>query len=365
MQPSGTFGPGSVLGILGGGQLARMMAQAAADLGVLSHIYTPERESPAAEVAGRSTIAAYDDAAALRQFVESVDLVTYEFENVPAETAMLLAARKPLQPSARALAITQDRVTEKRFIEALGLPLAPFRVVTNIDELDSSLAELGRPCVLKTSRFGYDGKGQVKISAETDAAGAYAEIGGVEAVLEGLITFTKEISVIAARGYNGEFKAYDVCENEHVDHILSVTRAPARVRTNTYEGALNAARRIADALEYVGIIAIEMFVVEEGDRETFLINEIAPRVHNSGHWTSDGAKTSQFQQHVRAICNFPLGSSARLGTIEMKNLIGDAAENWREYLAEAGAHLHLYGKRESRSGRKMGHVTRVRPDENV
>ena len=360
-DPTG-LAPGAVLGILGGGQLARMMALAAADLGVRAHIFAPEPDSPAFDVAARHTVGDYEDEAALARFADAVDVVTYEFENVPAATAAFLAARTPLHPGARALGLTQDRLSEKTFVAGLGLAVAPFRAVDSLADLEAAVDALGRPSILKTRRFGYDGKGQVKIAADTDLAEAYEAIGHFPAILEGFVPFSREVSVVAARGSDGAFAAFDLCENEHRDHILAFTRVPARVSAPAALAAGEAARKIGAALGYVGVFAVEMFVVGEGADETVIVNEIAPRVHNSGHWTSEGAQTSQFHQHVRAVCGFPLGSAARRGRIEMENLIGDAGLRWRALLAEPGAHLHLYGKRDARPGRKMGHVTRIRPE---
>lgn len=357
-DPSG-LAPGAVLGILGGGQLARMLALAAADLGVRAHIFAPEPDSPAYEVAARHTIGAYEDEAALATFADAVDVVTYEFENVPAATAAFLAARTPLHPGARALAVTQDRLSEKRFVSELGLAVAPFRQVDSLADLEQAVAALGRPSVLKTRRFGYDGKGQVKITGGTELEQAWQEIGHFPAILEGFVSFVREVSVVAARGTDGSFAAFDVCENEHRDHILALTRVPARIGAAASAAAIDAARRIAEALAYVGVFAVEFFVVEAGGNEQVVVNEIAPRVHNSGHWTSEGAQTSQFHQHVRAVCGFPLGAATRRGHVTMENLIGDRVHDWRAILAEPNAHLHLYGKREARPGRKMGHVTRV------
>ncbi|MDR6869636.1 5-(carboxyamino)imidazole ribonucleotide synthase [Bosea sp. BE125] len=359
---SSGLAPGAMLGILGGGQLARMLALAAADLGIRAHIFAPEPDSPAFDVAARHTVGDYEDEAALARFADAVDVVTYEFENVPAATAAFLAARTPLHPGARALAVTQDRLSEKSFVAELGLAVAPFRAVDSLADLEAAVADLGRPSILKTRRFGYDGKGQVKIAAGSDLAEAYEAIGHFSAILEGFVPFTREVSVVAARGADGAFAAFDVCENEHRDHILAFTRVPAQLSPKTGEAAIVAARRIGDALGYIGVFAVEMFVVGEGAAERVIVNEIAPRVHNSGHWTSEGAQTSQFHQHVRAVCGFPLGSAARRGRVEMENLIGVAALRWRDLLAEPGAHLHLYGKRDARPGRKMGHVTRVTPE---
>jgi 5-(carboxyamino)imidazole ribonucleotide synthase len=356
------LGPGAVLGILGGGQLARMLALAAADLGVRVHIFAPDADSPAYEVAARHTIGAYEDEAALASFADAVDVVTYEFENVPAATAAFLAARTPLHPGARALAVTQDRLTEKRFVADLGLPVAPFEPVDSLADLEKAVARLGRPAVLKTRRFGYDGKGQVKIAEGVDLTQAWDEIGHFPAILEGFVTFAREVSVVAARAVDGSFAAFDVCENEHRDHILALTQVPARIAPAAAEAAIEAARRIGEALAYVGVFAVEFFLVADESGDQVVVNEIAPRVHNSGHWTSEGAQTSQFHQHVRAVCGFPLGATTRRGRVTMQNLIGDQANDWRAILAEPGTHLHLYGKREARPGRKMGHVTRVAPE---
>jgi 5-(carboxyamino)imidazole ribonucleotide synthase len=358
-DPTG-LAPGAVLGILGGGQLARMIALAAADLGIRTHVFAPDADSPAFDVAARHTIGEYEDEAALARFADSVDVVTYEFENVPHATAAFLAARTPLHPGARALAVTQDRLSEKSFVAGLGLAVAPFVQVDSLADLERAVAKLGRPSILKTRRFGYDGKGQVKITAETDLAEAYEVIGHFPAILEGYVAFSREVSVVAARGTDGSFAAFDVCENEHRDHILAFTRIPANLGAGATNMAIEAARRIGEALGYIGVLAVEMFVVGDGAQESVIVNEVAPRVHNSGHWTSEGAETSQFHQHVRAVCGFPLGSTQRRGTVEMENLIGDAALRWRVLLAEPGAHLHLYGKRDARPGRKMGHVTRVK-----
>ncbi len=357
-DPTG-LAPGATLGILGGGQLARMLALAAADLGVRTHIFAPEPDCPAFDVAARHTIGEYDDEAALARFADAVDVVTYEFENVPSATAAFLAARTPLHPGARALAVTQDRLSEKRFVADLGLAVAPFRPVDSLPDLEAAVAAIGRPSILKTRRFGYDGKGQVRLAAGDDLGEAHQAIGRFPAILEGFVPFSREISVVAARGADGAFAAFDVCENEHRDHILAFTRVPARLAPAAAAAASEAARRIGEALAYVGVFTVEMFVV--GADESVIVNEIAPRVHNSGHWTSEGADTSQFHQHVRAVCGFPLGATKRRGEIEMENLIGDAASRWRDLLAEPGAHLHLYGKRDARPGRKMGHVTRVLP----
>ena len=359
--------PGATLGIVGGGQLGRMIALAAASYGLKVHIFAPDADSPAFDVSAERTIAAYDDVAALTRFAASVDVVTYEFENIPAEAAEALAAKAPLHPNAAALATTQDRLAEKSFVNGLGIETAPFRAVDTAADLARALAEIGRPAVLKTRRFGYDGKGQRMIRAEgdIDAAAILAEFNGAPCILEGFVPFEREISVVAARGPDGAFAAYDPCANEHRNHILALTRVPAPGLTReTGDAAVAVARAIAEALDYVGVLAVEMFEIAGPEGAARLVvNEIAPRVHNSGHWTIEGALTSQFAQAVRAVCGWPLGDTARTGgmAVEMENLIGDEADAWPALLAEAGAHLHLYGKAEARAGRKMGHVTRLKP----
>ena len=354
--------PGATIGILGSGQLGRMLALAAARLGLKAHIYAPD-PGPGFDVAARHTLGAYEDEAALAAFAESVAVVTYEFENVPAQSAAVLAARRAVLPPPPALAATQDRLVEKEFLRRLGIPTAPFLPVDDAGALARAVAQLGRPSILKTRCFGYDGKGQAMVREGADLAAVYRSIGGHPAILEGVVPFAREVSVIAARGLDGSFAAWDVCENEHENHILSLTRAPARIRPETAAAAVAMTQKIMDALAYVGVIAVEMFVVEETepgvDKEILVVNEIAPRVHNSGHWTIDAAVTSQFEQHVRAICGWPLGSTRRYGEVEMRNLIGEEANRWRDILGDSGAALHLYGKHEARPGRKMGHVTRI------
>lgn len=354
--------PGATIGILGSGQLGRMLALAAARLGLKAHIYAPD-PGPGFDVAARHTLGAYEDEAALAAFAESVAVVTYEFENVPAQSAAVLAARRAVLPPPPALAATQDRLVEKEFLRRLGIPTASFLPVDDAGALARAAAQLGRPSILKTRCFGYDGKGQAMVREGADLAAVYRSIGGQPAILEGVVPFAREVSVIAARGVDGSFAAWDVCENEHENHILSLTRAPARIRPETAAAAVAMTQKIMDALAYVGVIAVEMFVVEEAepgvDKEILVVNEIAPRVHNSGHWTIDAAVTSQFEQHVRAICGWPLGSTRRYGEVEMRNLIGEEANRWRDILGDSGAALHLYGKHEARPGRKMGHVTRI------
>jgi 5-(carboxyamino)imidazole ribonucleotide synthase len=339
-----------------------MLALAAAQLGLKTHILCPDPHSPAFDVAARHTVAPYEDEAALRAFAAAVEVVTYEFENVPARTAETIAALRPLHPGAQALSTAQDRLSEKSFAAKLGIPTAPFRAVGSEAELGRALDEFGGPAILKTRRFGYDGKGQVRIEPGDGPGDAWAQLGGAPAILEGFVPFSREVSIVAARGQDGSFAAYEPCWNEHRTGILATTRVPAGLSGEAAAAATDAARRIAEALDYVGVIAVEMFVIGEGEAATIAVNEIAPRVHNSGHWTIEGAETSQFEQHIRAICGWPLGPTARRGRIEMRNLIGSEIEKWPEILAAPGAHLHHYGKSKARPGRKMGHVTTVRPD---
>jgi 5-(carboxyamino)imidazole ribonucleotide synthase len=352
--------PGATIGILGGGQLARMLALAGARIGLKSHVYSPVADDPAFDVCAGHTKADFLDEAALAAFADSVDVVTYEFENVPARTAEVLEAHCPVRPNPKVLALTQDRLIEKQFVQSLGVATAPFADAPDVDALARAVTEFGRPSILKTRRFGYDGKGQTKIAEGVDLAEALKSLGEAPCILEGFVPFAKEVSVVAARGLDGEFRAYDLCENVHENHILATTTAPAEVSEATAKAAVDMARRIAEAADYVGVIAVEMFVVRDSDGERLAVNEIAPRVHNSGHWTLDGAVTSQFEQHMRAIAGMPLGATRRHGRqVVMRNLIGSDADKWAEILAQDGACLHLYGKTESRPGRKMGHVTRV------
>ncbi|HEX4764652.1 MAG TPA: 5-(carboxyamino)imidazole ribonucleotide synthase [Lichenihabitans sp.] len=363
-RSSPAIAPGDTVGILGGGQLGRMLSLAAAKLGLRAHVLAPEADSPAFEVAAVHTVADYRDAHALAAFAASVAVVTYEFENVPTETAAVLARHAPVRPNAASLATAQDRLTEKQFLRDLGLATAPFVSVEDPGALARAVAQIGRPSILKTRRFGYDGKGQALVREGSDLAVVFRSL-GQKSILEGIVPFSREVSVVAARGLDGAFAAYDVNENEHANGILATTRLPAAVGAQTERDALGMAARIAAALDYVGVLTVEMFVVPAaaGAPETLVVNEIAPRVHNSGHWTLDGAATSQFEQHIRAICGWPLGSTRRHGPIEMKNLIGADVHGWPAILAQKGASLHLYGKTTARPGRKMGHVTRVLPPE--
>jgi 5-(carboxyamino)imidazole ribonucleotide synthase len=305
------------------------------------------------------TEADYTDKAALDRFADDVDLITFEFENVPAETAAFLAARKPVLPDPQVLATTQDRLAEKTYLAALGVPTAPFCAVDDPDALAGAIEAVGRPAVLKTRRFGYDGKGQAAIRAAEDADVAWDEIGGQPAILEAFVPFEREVSVVVARGLAGETACFDIAENEHRNHILKISRVPAAISPALAEEARRIACRIADAFAYVGVLAVEMFVVADESGPALLVNEIAPRVHNSGHWTLDACSVSQFEQHIRAVAGWPLAAPVRRGRAEMINLIGAEVEEYGKWLAAPGASVHLYGKSSVRAGRKMGHVTRV------
>ena len=350
--------PGSRIGILGGGQLGRMTALAAARLGYPCHVFCPSDDEPALQVVAARTVAPYDDAAALDAFARAVDVVTFEFENVPAESVRRLEANALVRPGSRALHLTQNRLREKEFLRSIGVPTADFRAVGDRSALARSLQEIGRPAVLKSVMFGYDGKGQVLIGGDGAPDAAWAAMGAPRGILESFVEFSAEISVIVARGVDGATAAYDPVENQHVDHILDTTIAPARLPPPLREEAEARARHIAEALELVGLVAVEMFVTRDG---RLLVNELAPRPHNSGHWTIDACATSQFEQLVRAICGLPLGSTERHSDAVMKNLIGDGVKDWLAILAEPAARLHLYGKAPARPRRKMGHVTRLGP----
>ncbi|MEZ5934325.1 MAG: 5-(carboxyamino)imidazole ribonucleotide synthase [Alphaproteobacteria bacterium] len=352
-----TLPPNSVIGIVGGGQLGRMIGLAAFRLGYRVHVFTDQADSSAAQITNRVTIAAYDDLDAMRRFAAEVDVVTIEFENLPALGLHAIADDVPVHPSPAVLAICQDRLAEKRFLQNLGVPTAPFAEVSDVDDLTSALAAIGPPAVLKTRRMGYDGKGQVKIEAGDDPATAWKALGEREAVLEGFITFEREISVITARAADGTKASYVPVENRHENHILAKTLAPAPITDDLAEAALSLAERIADGLELIGLVAVEMFQTADG---RILVNELAPRPHNSGHWTIDACMVSQFEQVVRAITGLPLGTPARFADAEMDNLLGDAADNWPELIRRPNARLHLYGKSPIRPGRKHGHITTLR-----
>jgi 5-(carboxyamino)imidazole ribonucleotide synthase len=352
--------PGMIVGILGGGQLGRMLATAAAEIGLSTHIFCPDTRSPAFAVSAARTVAPYEDEQALAAFAAAVDVVTYEFENVPVSTAHFLAERVPVWPDPQVLGVAQDRLAEKELMVSLGIPVPAFSAISSQTDIYSGLARTGRPAILKTRRMGYDGKGQVVIRPGDDLVAAWRSMGEVPSILEAMIPFEREISVILARGKDGISRAFDISENRHVNGILAETTLPARVTPEVADEALAIAETIAESLNYVGVLAVEMFVQPEGVSPRVLVNEIAPRVHNSGHWTSDAALTSQFEQHIRAVCGWPLGAADRHSDVIMENLIGDDVARWQEILREPGARLHLYGKAEARPGRKMGHVNRVK-----
>ena len=353
--------PGATIGILGGGQLGRMLALAAAQIGLRCHIYCPDPASPAFQVADAHTCAPYDDEAALAAFVKSVDRVTYEFENVPHVTAAFLEGHVPVLPGQHALATTQDRLTEKTFLKELGIPTAPFAAVDDLAGLERAVADIGLPSVLKTRRFGYDGKGQIMLRPGADLARAWDDLGHQPAILEGFVSFCLECSVIAARSPDGSLAAYDIAENHHENHILKTSTVPAGIAPETAAKARELGRQIAEALNYVGVLGVELFVVRDAAGERLVVNEIAPRVHNSGHWTQNGCVVSQFEQHIRAVAGWPLGSTERHSNVVMTNLIGDEVHEWGRYATEPYTAIHLYGKSEARPGRKMGHVNRITP----
>ncbi|MEM8851146.1 MAG: 5-(carboxyamino)imidazole ribonucleotide synthase [Pseudomonadota bacterium] len=346
---------GSTIGILGGGQLGRMLSMAAARLGYRTHIFEPGA-APAAQVANDWTRADYTDGAALAAFASAVDVITFEFENVPATTLDLLDASRPIRPGRDALAVSQDRLDEKTFLKNLGLATAPFRDVPDAGALVAALVEIGTPAILKTHRLGYDGKGQVRIDDPVDAGAAFDAMAGADAILEGYVSFDREVSVIAARGLSGEVVCYDPGENVHRDGILRTTTLPAALTPTQRTDAALLAGRILNALDYVGVLGVELFVTPQG----LVVNEIAPRVHNSGHWTEAACAVDQFEQHIRAIAGLPLGDGTRHSDVVMENLIGDDMARVPDLLADPAARLHLYGKDEVRAGRKMGHVTRFK-----
>jgi 5-(carboxyamino)imidazole ribonucleotide synthase len=355
--------PGDTIGILGGGQLGRMLAMAAARLGFHCQVFSPDPDSPAFDVVLNAACAEYADVEALELFANDVDVITYEFENVPAAAAMILAARRPVLPNRKILETTQDRLAEKDFVKRLGIGTADYADVSSPASLRAAISRIGLPAVIKTRRFGYDGKGQALIREGDDIDRIWADLGTKSAILEAFIPFECEISVIAARSASGEVECFDVTENEHRDHILKISRAPAAIPEGLAAQARDVAAKIATALDYVGVLAVEMFVLVDRGGSKILVNEIAPRVHNSGHWTLDGASISQFEQHIRAIAGWPLGKPVRHGPVTMTNLIGDEILDYERWLTVPGATVHLYGKGQPRPGRKMGHVTQVEAGE--
>jgi 5-(carboxyamino)imidazole ribonucleotide synthase len=356
---NGALPPNATIGIVGGGQLGRMTAMAAARLGYRCHILTPEPDSPAAQVAAGVTLGEYEDPAALRDFAAHADVVTFEFENVSAEGLDLLASLRPVRPAPSVLRISQDRIAEKSFLNAAGVATAPWREVATLAALEAAVAELGLPAILKTTRLGYDGKGQAMLRAPADLAPAFARLQPHPLILEGFVDFACEVSVVVARGADGGIAAFDTVENRHRDHILDLTLAPARIPSETAAAADAVARLVAERLDLVGLLAVEMFVAADG---RVVANEIAPRPHNSGHWTIDACPASQFEMHVRAVAGLTLPPAIRHSDAAMKNLVGpEETAQWPEILASPGLIPHLYGKAEARPGRKMGHVTRLFP----
>jgi 5-(carboxyamino)imidazole ribonucleotide synthase len=348
--------PGAVIGVLGGGQLGRMTALAAARLGYRCHVFAPEPDAPAAQVTNLATIARYDDASALARFARTVDVITIEFENLPLEPLAELARATPMRPAPEVLAICQDRVQEKAFLAGIGVPTARNWPVRDADELARALGEHGGRGVLKSARFGSDGKGQLPVEPGADAAATWAGLGAEAGVLEARVDFAAEISVITARAADGARVSYPPVENQHRQHILTRTIAPAPIAPELAAEAIVLAERIAAALGVIGLLAVEMFVTRDG---RLLVNELAPRPHNSGHWTVDACAVSQFEQLVRAVCGLPLGAPEPFAEAVMDNLLGAAIDSWPELFADPGARVHLYGKREIRPGRKLGHVTRL------
>ena len=352
-----TLGPGATVGILGAGQLGRMLAIAAARMGLRARLYAPEPAPPAAHVAP-VVRAAWEDAEALAAFADSVDVATLEFENVPVSAVEALARRVAVRPGAEVLAIAQDRLAEKRFLRSIGVETAPFAAVDGAASLDRALAEIGTPAILKTRRLGYDGKGQARIARPEDAPAALSAMRGAPAILEGMARFRREISVVAARGLDGAVAAFDPGENVHEGGILRRTTVPAAIDAETAARAAALARDVLEGLDHVGAMGVEMFHMPDG---RLLANEIAPRVHNTGHWTVEACAVDQFAQHLRAVCGWPLGDPARHADAVMENVLGAEVERWAALSAAPGVALHLYGKGEGRPGRKMGHVTRLSP----
>lgn len=349
---------GSTIGILGGGQLGRMLSLAASHLGMKTHIYCPDPDSPAFEVTPHKTVAEYDDEAALKKFADSVDVITYEFENVPIGTAEFLAQLKPLAPGARALAISQDRIAEKQFLTMSDIPVTPYCAVDSLDSLYQAIEEIGLPAVLKTTRMGYDGKGQRTIRKPNEAVAAFTALGAQPLVLEAFVTFEKEISVVVASNARGQIRDFDAAENVHKNHILHTSTVPADIDKLTARKASRIAHQIAGSIDYIGVLSVEFFVVEKKGVQTLLVNEIAPRVHNSGHWTQSVCLTDQFEQHIRAILNWPLGDPSRFASVVMENLIGTEINDIPEVI-RPGVQPYVYGKAKARPGRKMGHINRI------
>ena len=353
--------PGATIGILGGGQLGRMLAMAAARLGLKTHIYSDGRDACAFDVAHAHTIGDFDDVSAVEAFARHVDVVTYEFENVPLEAAAAAERAKPVRPGPKALQVAQDRLAEKRFMAMLGLPVAPFAGLETSPELGTAGQLIPGPSILKTRRMGYDGKGQIRLEQASGLAGAWAELGSVPCLLEGFVPFAYEVSVIAVRDQTGATRFYDPPRNTHESGILRTSHVPSGLPPAAIVRAHEIAKRIADGLGYIGVLGVELFYMGVGAQEPLVVNEIAPRVHNSGHWTLDACPVSQFENHIRAVAGWPLGSTGRHSDAVMTNIIGPEADSWGERAARGGDCLHLYGKGLARPGRKMGHVTKLSP----
>ena len=349
--------PGATIGILGGGQLGRMLSVAASRLGYKCHVFEPGMNPPASHVADAVTRAPYDDTESLLAFADSVDVITYEFENIPTAALDALEAHKPIRPGREALRVSQDRLVEKEFLQGLGLKTAPFAAVDTLDDLKAAIDTIGMPAILKTRRFGYDGKGQARIKTADDIEQAFADMAGAPAILEGFVDFSHEVSVIAARGLSGDVACFDPGENVHRDGILHTTTVPATLSASQRMDAVLLAARILNELQYVGVMGVELFVTPQG----LIVNEIAPRVHNSGHWTQNGCAIDQFEQHIRAVTGLPLGDGQRHNDVVMLNLIGDDMDQVPQLLKDGNCALHLYGKEEVKAGRKMGHVNRIQP----
>jgi 5-(carboxyamino)imidazole ribonucleotide synthase len=349
--------PGDAIGILGGGQLGRMLALAAADLGLDVHVFTPETDSPASRVARKTWVAPFDDKDALREFGASVKVATIEFENIPPDAVDLIEDEgTPVRPNGRTLATAQDRLAEKTFFRDIGVEPAPFARIDKPEQIQAALDKLGGNGVLKSRFSGYDGKGQIRLHGKVQPFPAWAEVGSTFSILEAWIEFDRELSVVAARGADGTFLAWDPPENDHSGGILRRSAFPSTAPKAVLDQAVGLAKKLADELDYVGVLALELFLTKDGK---LLANEFAPRVHNSGHWTQDACATGQFEQHIRAVCGWPLGDPARHADGEMINLLGEEVDGWEKHLGE-GAKLHLYGKRRAADGRKMGHVVRLK-----
>ena len=353
--------PGDTIGILGGGQLGRMMALAASKIGLKTHIYCPDPNSPAFDVTAFHTCADYEDEAALEAFASSVKRVTYEFENIPAPTVDFIKARLPVLPGEAVLRTSQDRLIEKTFFNDIGIPTSGFHDVASQQDLEEGVKALGLPALLKTRRFGYDGKGQVFLRSQEDIQTALDIIGNQPAILEAFVPFEREISVIAARNEQGQTISYDIAENVHQNQILHTTTVPAAISDSVAADARAIGEKVAEKLGYVGVLAVELFLLPEGHNPRLVANEMAPRVHNSGHWTESACLVSQFEQHIRAVAGWPLGTTKRHSNCIMTNLIGDDINAWPDHLSENTTAFHSYGKSETRDGRKMGHINVISP----